>query len=62
MNGEYFTSFKHRTPNLLEKLIGFKATVRNGMHLEINAVDHLQMDDENSNEFITLSNPDVDIF
>lgn len=62
VNGEYFTSFSYRTPNLLEKLIGFKVTVRYGMHIEINSVDHIQLDDENCDEFISYSSPDVEIF
>lgn len=62
VDGEYFSSFMHRSEHGIDKLNGFKMGTSFGMYMEITSVDHLQMDSIECDGFEEYSRPDADIY
>lgn len=61
VDGEYFASFSYRTPNVLERLNGLKISTSYGMYMEVNSVDHTEMDTDDCYGFESYSHPNVGI-
>ncbi|XP_075165586.1 32 kDa beta-galactoside-binding lectin [Haematobia irritans] len=43
VDGYNFCSYTYRTPNILQKLVGFKIACTKGLHMHVTGVDHVQM-------------------
>lgn len=60
VDGEKCMSFPYRYSNsLLDKLMGLKFCSSNGLHLEIQGIDHINMGISDCEGFETYSHPDV---
>ncbi|XP_013097256.1 32 kDa beta-galactoside-binding lectin isoform X2 [Stomoxys calcitrans] len=42
VDGYNFCSYAYRTPNILQKLVGFKIACTKGLHMHVTGVDHVQ--------------------
>lgn len=62
VDGEKLFSYRYRTSNsFLDTLMGLKFQVGNGMHLEVQGIDHMNMGMSDCEGYETYSHPDVQI-
>lgn len=61
VNGEFFTEFFFRSPNVRERMNGFTVAGGNGMKLDIRSVDHMNMGIMDCEGFESYSDPNVEL-
>lgn len=60
VDGNYVSSYNHRSEHGIRKLNGFKILTRHGLYMEITSVDHFQLDTNECLGFETYSHPDAE--